>query len=63
MESYVYQTHVDYQNAGDVLHTIRETVTDLKRGHPELKACSLADVGFFRKKDGIDVTLYFELKD
>lgn len=60
MQSYVFQTQLPSSHVDNILKSIRSTVQDLKKHHPELHNCSLADVGLNPTKQGVDVTLYFQ---
>ena len=60
MSAYIYQTRVDYSKIDNVLDSVKETVSHLKRENPELAHCSLADVGVTKQPNWIDITLYFQ---
>ena len=60
MSLFVYETALDFQSSDRLLLEIRQTVQQLKRTHPKLKRCSLADVMMRRNKATVNVTLFFQ---
>lgn len=62
MHSFVFETALDFQSGDQFLGDIRQTVQKLKRSHPELRDCSLADLTVKKGQDAVNVTLYFQPK-
>ncbi|NLJ75219.1 MAG: hypothetical protein GX331_09545 [Firmicutes bacterium] len=60
MHSFVYQKSMAYEPSSAMLASIRQTVKELKKIHPELHQCSLADVSLQKEKDAVNVTLFFK---
>ena len=60
MHSFVYQKSMAYESSSVMLASIRETVKELRKTHPELSQCSLADVSLQKEKDAVNITLYFK---
>lgn len=63
MSLYVYETAVEFQSSDQFLGQIRATVQKLKRTHPELRQCSLADLTVKKGREAVNVTLYFQPKN
>lgn len=62
MQSFVFQTNIPYVDIDSILALTKIKVKQLRKDHPELKECHLADVNMQRKGQGVDVTLYFAPK-
>ncbi|MCK9524881.1 MAG: hypothetical protein M0R49_03030 [Limnochordia bacterium] len=60
MSLFVYEKALDYESSDKLLSEIRQTVRQLKRAHPKLQHCSLADVMMKRSKATVNVTLFFQ---
>lgn len=59
MVSFVYETAVHCQSSDELLVEIQQTVRQLRDSHPELEQCTLADVSLRKRKEAVDVTLFF----
>lgn len=62
MNSFVYETTLDYCSSDQLLANIREMVADLRKCHPELGRCALADLSLRKQPFAVNVTLYFRQK-
>lgn len=60
MASFVYQTVLEYGSSDQFLTGIREAVKEIRRCHPQLKHCILADLRMQRGTGAINVTLSFQ---
>lgn len=63
MSAYVFETAVDYYSSTEFLKAIRKLVRELRRQHPELKSCSLADLALRKERTEVCVTLYFKERE
>ncbi|HHY09174.1 MAG TPA: hypothetical protein GX528_01265 [Firmicutes bacterium] len=62
MSAYVYKSVLKCRTADQALSAMRRQVKKLRKKHPELAACSLADLGLSMEKAGLNATLYFKKK-
>jgi hypothetical protein len=60
MNSFVYEGALDHCSGDKLLVRLREMVADLRKCHPELKCCSLADLSLRKQPSRVTVTLYFK---
>lgn len=62
MNSFIYEGVLDYCSSDQLLVHIREMVADLRKCHPELRGCALADLSLRRLPSMVSVTFYFQDK-
>lgn len=59
----VLQTSFPKGKQADLVEALRTRVGELKKHHPEIENCTLADVSMTRTPSQVHVTLYFLPKD
>lgn len=62
MYSFVHERAMDYCSGEQFLLSLRQVVTDLRKCHPELQDCTLADLSLRKLQSVVSVTLYFTAK-